>query len=185
MPTKRVPYWKDKPVLVSVYVEMPKRRPPPLTHHHHHYHVHHTVEREAVSPRGSADGKGYTTSRRAELLQYSQRLRQSARTAPASLSPSTPILPDSNHTSNPQPHAQIVTFPTKPKNPKAPTCFGNCRSPTIFGPLTSFHAKKERKTRKKRAYNASKKIKAAIKTLKVQKQQAFFCKLFPSSAKRK
>ncbi|XP_004300326.1 PREDICTED: protein hunchback-like isoform X2 [Fragaria vesca subsp. vesca] len=190
MPIKRVPCWKDKPVLLSVYVERPKRRPASLTHrhhhhhhHHHHHYVHHTIKREAISHRDGAAGKGYTTSRRAELLQYSQRLRQSARRAPESSSPSTPYVPNPNHTSNPQPQAEIVTVPKKPKNSKAPTCFGNCKVPTIFGPLlTSFQAKQERKTRKKRGGNSSNKIKAAIKTLKVQKQHLV---LIISKAKEK
>lgn len=108
----QVPCWKDKPVLLSVYVERPKRRPASLTHHHHHHHhhhhyVHHTIKREAISHRDGAAGKGYTTSRRAELLQYSQRLRQSAGRAPESSSSSTPYVPNPNHTSNPQPQAEV------------------------------------------------------------------------------
>ncbi|KAK9927715.1 hypothetical protein M0R45_024885 [Rubus argutus] len=182
MPTKRVPCWKDKPVFVSVYVERPASTTRHHHHHHHHHrHFHHTIKQEVIHRGDGAGGKGYTTSRIAELLQYSQRLRQSARTAPPSIRP----VPNPNHTSNPQTQAEIVAVPRKPKNAKAPNCFGNCNLPTIFGPLTSFHAKKERKTRTKSSGHANNKIKAAIKSLKVEKQQDFFIKLFSASAKRK
>lgn len=55
----------------------------------------------------------------------------------------------------------------KPKNSEAPSCFGNWKIPSIFGIFTSFQAKKERKTRKKRSGATSNKIKSAMKSLKV------------------
>lgn len=115
----QVPCWKDKPVFVSVYVERPKRRLASTTrhhHYHHHHHVHHTIKQEVIHHGDGAGGKGYTTSRRAELLQCSQRLRQSARTTP----PSIPSVPNPNHTSNPQPQAEVPSLLV--------FCFGVTRS---------------------------------------------------------
>lgn len=123
----QVPRWKDKPVFVSIYVERPKRRPASTTRHHHHHHhnhdhhhhVHHTIKQEVIHHGDGAGGKGYTTSRRAELLQYSQRLRQSARTTPPS-PPSIPSVPNPNHTSNPQPQPEVPSLLV--------FCFGVTRS---------------------------------------------------------
>ncbi|ONI06360.1 hypothetical protein PRUPE_5G055600 [Prunus persica] len=189
MPTKMGTCCKEKGVLVSVYVEKPKRRTfSNHRHHHHHHHhnnhhhIHHTIKREVVHYRRGADGRGYI-SRRAELLQYSQHLRQSARSAPAA---STALNPRPNHTNSQQSHAQIVAVRRKPnKISKAPICFGNWKIPGMFGFFTSSQAKKDRKTRTKRTGSTtSNKIKAVIKSLKVQKQRGVFSKMF-SSTKRK
>ncbi|KAI5327951.1 hypothetical protein L3X38_027347 [Prunus dulcis] len=178
---------EEKGVLVSVYVEKPKRRTFSSHHHHHHHHnnhhhIHHTIKREVVHYRRGADGRGYI-SRRAELLQYSQHLRQSARSAPAA---STALNPRPNHTNSQQSHAQIVAVRRKPnKISKATICFGNWKIPDMFGFFTSSQAKKDRKTRTKRTGSTtSNKIKAVIKSLKVQKQRGVFSKMF-SSTKRK
>ncbi|KAL6279885.1 hypothetical protein ACE6H2_016766 [Prunus campanulata] len=92
-----------------MYVEKLKRRPfSNHRHHHHHHHhnnhhhIHPTIKREVVHYRRGADGRGYI-SRRAELLQYSQHLRQSARSAPAA---STALNPRPYNTNSQQSHAQ-------------------------------------------------------------------------------
>ncbi|XP_009346155.2 uncharacterized protein LOC103937902 [Pyrus x bretschneideri] len=169
---------KEKGVLVSVYVEKPKRH-----HHHNHHHIHHAVKREIIHYRQGAGGKGYIISRRAELLQYSQYLRQSARSAPPSTPSSRP-----NITSSQQPHThQVVGVrrkPNKSSSSKAPTCFGNWKLPNVFG---IFQAKKGRKTRKMPWGNSrttTSKIKAAVKSLKVQKQRSLFSKVFSAPTKR-
>ncbi|XP_062026271.1 uncharacterized protein LOC133742600 [Rosa rugosa] len=179
MPTKKVTCPKSKPVLLTVYVERPKRRPSSSTHpHQHHPYIQHTIKREVIHYRHGAGGQGYI-SRRAELLQFSQRLRLSARsTAPAS----KPYY--QNHTKSPA--AKIVAVRRKPKNSdQAPSCFGNRIFPSIFGLCTNFQAKKERMTTKKRSGTTSNKIKSAINSLKGQKKQGFFSKLFSASSKRK
>lgn len=105
-------YSKEKGVLVSVYVEKPKRRTfSNYRHHHHHHHhhhnnhhhIHHTIKRDVVHYRRGADGRGYI-SRRVELLQYSQHLRQSARSAPAAF---TALNPRPDNTNRQQSHAQV------------------------------------------------------------------------------
>lgn len=94
---------QGKPVLVTVYVERPKRKASSNHPHQHHPYIHHTIKREVIHYRHGAGGQGYI-SRRAELLQYSQRLRLSARSAtPAS----KPFYPKPNHTQNPQPPAKV------------------------------------------------------------------------------
>ncbi|KAK9927713.1 hypothetical protein M0R45_024884 [Rubus argutus] len=181
MPTKQVTCPQGKPVLVTVYVERPKRKASSNHPHQHHPYIHHTIKREVIHYRHGAGGQGYI-SRRAELLQYSQRLRLSARSAaPAS----KPFYPKPNHTQNPQPPAKIGAVRRKQKNSEAPSCFGNWKIPSIFGIFTSFQAKKERKTRKKRSGATSNKIKSAMKSLKVQQKLGFFSKLFSASSKRK
>lgn len=94
---------KGKPVLVTVYVERPKRKASSNHPHQHHPYIHHTIKREVIHYGHGAGGQGYI-SRRAELLQYSQCLRLSARSAaPAS----KPFYPKPNHTKNPQPPAKV------------------------------------------------------------------------------
>ncbi|CAB4309861.1 unnamed protein product [Prunus armeniaca] len=188
MPTKMGTYSKEKGVLVSVYVEKPKRRTfSNYRHHHHHHHhnnhhhIHHTIKREVVHYRRGADGRGYI-SRRAELLQYSQHLRRSARSAPAA---STALNPRPNNTNRQQSHAQIVAVRRKPnKISKAPICFGKWKIPDMFGFFTCSQAKKDKTRKKRTGSTTSNKIKAVIKSLKVQKQRGVFSKMF-SSTKRK
>lgn len=74
-----------KAVLVTMYVEKPRRLLGANGHRHHHHHhhhshrVHHTIKREVIHYTHDGDaGKRYI-NRRAELLQYSQLLRKSAR----------------------------------------------------------------------------------------------------------
>lgn len=74
---------KKKTVFVAVYVEKPTKRRLTITnsngHHHHHYDLH--IHR-------SKNGGGY--DRRAELLSYSHRLREVAKSTVISSSPYQP-----------------------------------------------------------------------------------------------
>lgn len=74
-------------------------------HHHHrhprHHHVHHTVKQEVIHYGHGAEGKIFI-NRRAELLQYSQDLRQSARPPVR-----TPPLPLPNPSNNQTPETKV------------------------------------------------------------------------------
>lgn len=86
---------KEKVVLVSVYVERPRKRRVSSNnrHHHHHQYVHHSIKQEVtLNKHGDVAGKGY--NRRAELLLYSQRLRQSGPSPESSPSEPNPISSD-------------------------------------------------------------------------------------------
>ncbi|KAJ6714920.1 hypothetical protein OIU85_026427 [Salix viminalis] len=108
---------RGEAVIVSVYAERPgKRRVSSSSsnshrhrRHHHHHHVHHVIKQEVNLNKNGDSGKGY--SRRAELLHYSQRLRESALSAT-----SAPLVPkpvSSNH--HHQPTTNIVAAPSKPR----------------------------------------------------------------------
>ena len=100
---------KDKAVQVSVYVETSRKKRPSANEHHrhcrHHDNIHHTYRREAVNGGAAARNKGY--DRRAELLKYSQSLRESGQTAP-----STPLLAEQISNNNSQPTTQPVSLLT-------------------------------------------------------------------------
>ncbi|KAJ0047916.1 hypothetical protein Pint_15758 [Pistacia integerrima] len=102
MPTKMAKFCREKAVLITVYVEKPRRRRVLSNQHHHHHHHHHHY-----LLRGS--GKGY--NRRAELLRYSQSLRESVRPAASSSSSSSTTL--------------LLPKPTSPKNQQPTTKVSN------------------------------------------------------------
>ncbi|OMP07601.1 hypothetical protein COLO4_07200 [Corchorus olitorius] len=72
-------YSKNKAVVVTVYVERQRRKLSANHRNRHQHYFHHTIKQESVQHKhgGGAAGKGY--NRRAELLHYSRRLRESAR----------------------------------------------------------------------------------------------------------
>ncbi|CAK7356264.1 unnamed protein product [Dovyalis caffra] len=102
---------KEKAVLVHVYVERPRKRRSSSSsssnshhHHHHHHYVHHIIKQELTPHKNGDSGKGY--SRRAELLHYSQRLRESARSATSSPLVPKPVSSNDNH--HHQPAANVM-----------------------------------------------------------------------------
>ncbi|KAF5734247.1 hypothetical protein HS088_TW16G00694 [Tripterygium wilfordii] len=65
---------RGKAVLLTVYVEKPRRRSSSRNKHHHHHHHHHYHHLHHNNRHVAAGGNtGY--NRRAQLLQYSQNLR--------------------------------------------------------------------------------------------------------------
>ncbi|GMY29899.1 Protein lingerer like [Fagus crenata] len=134
---------KEKAVLVTVYVERPKKRKV-STNHHHHY-LHRTTKQEVTQFSPCASGKGY--DRRAQLLQYSQHLRESSRSATI-----TPLPLKSSSSINKQPTTQITAVQRKQKDDRAPACLGSWKISiqNFFRSLTSIQAKKERKKKKHR-----------------------------------
>ncbi|KAI4327193.1 hypothetical protein L6164_019683 [Bauhinia variegata] len=176
MPTQNVTCCKDKVVLVRVYVEKPrkKRESSNHHHHHHHYHFHQTFRREVVQ--GTA-GKGY--DRKAELLRYSQRLRQSARSAP-----SIPLLSNKQIPNNNRQLIKIVPSQRKPKTSEKPSCFGNWKLtiPSFLRSLTSTKSKKKRK----RSGLSSSQTRNVIKKLESQmkRKSASISKFLSTTRKR-
>ncbi|KAJ6308579.1 hypothetical protein OIU76_018210 [Salix suchowensis] len=165
---------RGEAVIVSVYAERPgKSRVSPSSsnsHHHHHHHVHHFIKQEVNLNKNGDSGKGY--SRRAELLHYSQRLRESALSAT-----SAPLVPkpvSSNH--HHQPTTNIVAAPSKPgfSRSTSPACLGNWKIliPNICRSLTSIQAKQKKK--KKHTGSTSNAMKAVMKTLE---KKGFILKL--------
>lgn len=92
---------KEKGVWVAVYVEKPRRRSLSNRHQqqHHHHHQHHL--RQA---KGACNGRGY--NRKAQLLEYTRQLRESARSQASS-----PLLlpePVSDHDNHQRPMTQVT-----------------------------------------------------------------------------
>lgn len=113
MPTKtfQATCCTDKRVLVTVYVEKPRRS---VSNHHR------TIKKDVlIQHKHGGAGKSY--SRRAELLQYSQRLRESARVRVRSSPPLQTNPVSSNHH---QPSNKIMAVKRKPKYSETPGCFG-------------------------------------------------------------
>ena len=93
-------------MLVTVYVERPRKKASTNHHHHHHHHhyLHHTTKREVTQVNHGASGPGKGYDRRAQLLQYSKRLRESSRSA--TITP-LPLEPTSSSNHNQQPSTQV------------------------------------------------------------------------------
>ncbi|CBI40926.3 unnamed protein product, partial [Vitis vinifera] len=181
MVTKKATSCKDKAVLVTLYVEKPRKR---INHHHHHHHHHllyHTIKGEGFQQNYGADGRGY--SRRALLLHYSQSLRESAQSAAsASLNPKAISSKDQ------QPINKIAAGQSKPKHEKVPACLGDWKLSiaSLVRSFTSVQAKKtSNKKKKKKKDNGSSRanIAAVMKNLKVQKKLGFISKLLKPSQK--
>lgn len=68
---------RGKGVWLSVYVEKPSKRKSVSRNHHHHYHHHHHLYVHSARKLTGNNGGGY--SRKAQLLEYSRQLRESAR----------------------------------------------------------------------------------------------------------
>ncbi|GMN30915.1 hypothetical protein TIFTF001_003038 [Ficus carica] len=169
---------KVKEVIVTRHVERPSRVVANHHHHHHHHHphhVHHTVKGEVIHYRHGAEGKRFI-NRRAELLQYSQDLRQSAR-------PPAPPLPLPNPSNNRTPETKVIHIRRNSKDGRNPTCLGNCKTtiPNFFK-LLSLRTGKER-NKKTKSFTTGNKITALKKSLQVQKQRGIFSKLFLTSRK--
>ncbi|XP_057476405.1 uncharacterized protein LOC130764283 isoform X2 [Actinidia eriantha] len=169
MPTKMVTCSKDKAVLVAVYVETPRKRTF-SSNHHHHIHLH--------QPKHG--GGGY--NRRAQLLDYSRHLRESARSGSS---------PKPVSSSNQQPMKQITAVGSKPKNGKVPACLGNCKIaiPSFLRSLTTLQAKKQTKTTMKKktceSESAATKMKSVMKRLQVQKKGGILSKLHAALQKHR
>ncbi|XP_020242556.1 uncharacterized protein LOC109820772 [Asparagus officinalis] len=155
---------KKAPVFISVYVVKPRRstdRRRPYHHHHHHHHYHH--------------------DRKAELLQYCQRLRTSAH---REQTPSTPKT-SSRLISN-----KIIPLHRNPSIRCNTTCLGNWKRLLIprfiLRPGVIFRRKKEKKmTAKKMSDSMGNTMHLIAKNIRVEKQQGFVKKLLSTFRRRK
>ncbi|KAL9368872.1 hypothetical protein Peur_040071 [Populus x canadensis] len=175
MPRKMAKLCRGKAVIVSVYEERPgKRRVSSSSNSHHHHYVHHVIKQEVTLHKNGDSRKGY--SRRAELLHYSRRLRESALSATSSPSVPKPISSNKHHH---QPTTNIVAAPSKPRFSRStsPTCLGNWKIliPNICRSLTSIQAKQKKK--KKHSGSTSNAMITVMKSLEVQKKKGFSLKL--------
>ncbi|XP_039028730.1 uncharacterized protein LOC120162692 [Hibiscus syriacus] len=166
MPTKQATRCERKTVFVTVCVEKPRRRAP-------YRYVHHTIMKQQLIQQklGGAD-KGY--DRRAQLLLYSRRLRESARSSTFKALQSKPV----SSTDHQKPSNKIVGVQRKVTHCRTPGCFDKWR---VMVPccLTNLQAKKSGKNRKDESKTSNTMIKAIMKSLQVQKKRRFFSKPIP------
>ncbi|XP_039166931.1 SKI/DACH domain-containing protein 1-like [Eucalyptus grandis] len=194
MPTKMASCCKEKAVLISVYVEKPQRRkislpdPSHRPHHHrhhyrhHHLHLHHPNGERQIQSHSTFSGKGY--NRRAELLHYSQHLRESAQPA----AESTSLLPAPISTNNHRISDKTVTVQRKRKVEMAPFCLGNYKTSIkrFLQSLKSFQAKKDSKKRKKNSRGSTgNKGQSVTKSLEVPKKWAFWANMLSALRKQR
>ncbi|KAJ8622391.1 hypothetical protein MRB53_030920 [Persea americana] len=176
MPSKGV-CCGEKAVLVSVYVERPRRElktNPSRKRHQHH------VRGRVIT--GGKVGGGY--DRRAHLLHYSQQLREAARVQSPSSTPSNQSPLDSPN--NPQhvtivPQGQINLVQRKRRSSRTPpSCMGDCKAllPKFLRPSVGIE-KKEKSGR-----STMTKIVATMKNLKVKKKWGYLVKFFSVPRKR-
>ncbi|XVF51862.1 hypothetical protein PTKIN_Ptkin04bG0218000 [Pterospermum kingtungense] len=165
MPTKTFQA-TDKGVFVTVYVETPRRRASSNRQSHHNHH--HYIKTEPIQHKHGGGGKGY--NRRAQLLQYSQCLRGSARVRSGSSTPPLQSKPDSSN--DQQPSNKIIPVRRRPKYSKTPACFGSWGTllPSFLVSLMNLQAKKSDKEKKNGGESTSsnyKNMKAVTKRLQV------------------
>ncbi|KAL5748378.1 hypothetical protein ACOSP7_025415 [Xanthoceras sorbifolium] len=192
MPTKMAKYYKGKPVFISVYVEKTRRRrvSSKNQHHHHHHHHHHhllhrSINQEVIHDQYKNGGSGKGCNRRAELLRYSQSLRDSAGSAASTtLLLPKPIPPPNNQ----QPTTSNAIAVHRNRNHgRTPTCLGNWRIliPNFIRSFITPKDKKEMKKRKKQSGSTTNKMKALIKGFEVQKKRTSITKLLSAFRKRR
>lgn len=175
-------FGRQKGVWVAVYVERPgsrrrlssNSRQPQHHHHHHHQHVH---LHQACNTRGY--------NRKAQLLQYSRQLRESAR-----FQASSPLLhpkPAANHEHR-QPMTQMIAVQKKRRRAVTPTCMGNWKLliPGVLRSLLMSHNKKPKNKRKgTNNRSTATKIKAIMKSFQVNRRKGFTSKMFATIRKRR
>ncbi|KAJ8633822.1 hypothetical protein MRB53_027158 [Persea americana] len=166
----------EESVVVSVYVERPRRRvsasdPSSRRGGHHHHHHHHKV------------GGGY--NRRADLLLYSQQLREAAQSRSAGPTPDQHPQLATNH---PQHTTKIITVVRKRKNLRTPTCLGDWKKvliPSFIKSWEGTQGKKERRKKQHHSGSAVVKMNAIFKRLDVQKKWVSITQLFSTLKKRR
>ncbi|KAK8650253.1 hypothetical protein V6N13_139899 [Hibiscus sabdariffa] len=180
MPTKQATCRERKTVLVTVYVEKPRRR---ASSKHQHY-LHHTIiKQELIQQKLGGAGKGY--NRRAQLLHYSRRLRESARSSTfKALQSKSDFSTDQQKPSNKDIFnpSRIEGVQRKATYSRTAGCFDKWRMvvPSFMRCLTNFHAKKSGKKKEDAPSKTSNNmIKAAMKSLQVHKKWSFFSKPIP------
>ncbi|WOG87062.1 hypothetical protein DCAR_0206282 [Daucus carota subsp. sativus] len=165
----------QKSVLVAVFVERPRKRGllASNNHHHHHHHHHHHLHLHQSHKHGGG------SNRKADLLDYSRRLRDSA-----------PNTPNRHHHQNKpssvssiiqQPINQIMAAQSKRKHQKAPSCMGNWKG--FLKSLTSPSKGKKRKTNSTGTNFAATKAKVVMQSFQAHKNKGFFKKVLATIQK--
>ncbi|XP_058085336.1 uncharacterized protein LOC131232856 [Magnolia sinica] len=169
MPSKTI-CCGEKAVVVSLYVEGP-RKGSSETDKHHHYH--------RIRKRPTHHKLDGGPNRRANLLLYSQHLRETATVQSATPSPPHPASND------PQPISKIIPAGSKHKNSRTPTCLGDLRAliPRFIRSLAGLSSKKEKK--KEHSRSTPNKMNTVIKSLDVKKKLGFVTKLLKTLRKRR
>ncbi|KAI3689777.1 hypothetical protein L2E82_47744 [Cichorium intybus] len=174
---------KEKAVLVAVYEEKPrngrlktsKNKDIKHEHHHHHHHHHHLH----VHRSKNGDGK----NRRAELLSYSQHLRESSKSR-SSTSPHhhKPLV--ASTTNSEQTVAPVLPVQKKEMVKKKPSCLD---LDNLLKRFAISHAKRRVKSKKKKNNKtSSKKANEIMKTFNSRTQKGasrFFSKLMATIQK--
>ncbi|KAM7272470.1 hypothetical protein ACFE04_027133 [Oxalis oulophora] len=167
---------RDKTVFVTIYVEKNQRRINTSTQHNHIHNLHVDDDNK---------NKGY--DRKAELLRYSQHLRDSASSTKSEHSPSRSLplpLPQpklvSNSYNNINQHSkyQITSVDKKTKHVDTPACCS-------FGCVTGFQAQNRNKKQKRTVSSVELKMKFLMKSMDVQKKKGIISKMFAKLQKHK
>ncbi|KAG4134882.1 hypothetical protein ERO13_D08G183000v2 [Gossypium hirsutum] len=174
MPTKTATYYEQKAVFVTVYVEKPRRR----ASLKHIPSLHQIINQELIQHNHGGAGKGY--NRRAELLHYSRRLRESARSSASRALQSKPV----SSIDQQQPHSKkIRAVQRKATYSRTPACFDKwgILVPSVFRSLKNLLQSKKTENKRKDGSTSNNKIKAVMKSLQSQMQKKWRCFSKPNS----
>uniref|UniRef100_A0A7N0VK94 Uncharacterized protein n=1 Tax=Kalanchoe fedtschenkoi TaxID=63787 RepID=A0A7N0VK94_KALFE len=148
---------RGKAVLISVYVERPHKRR--LSFHKPRHSYHNILLPQPFYKHGETRN-GY--SKKAQLLLYIQKKRETSRRAGAS-------NPTSSNSQPPRTHTQVVAAKIKPKHSSSPSCLGRWKwrlqVPGFFQSI--FRLKKKPNSGISRS--TGEKIKVMVKRIQVQK----------------
>ncbi|CAI9291393.1 unnamed protein product [Lactuca saligna] len=168
MPTKMMTCCKEKAVLVAVYEEKPRKRRLKTSknkdtkqeHHHHHHHHHHLHIHQSKNSVGN--------NRKAELLSYSQHLRESSKSRSSTSPHHHKPLVDST-TDSKQTMAPVLPLQNKQKQKRKSSCVG---LDNLLKCLAISHAKRRVKNNKKKSSKSStKKANEIMKTFSKRTQK--------------
>ncbi|KAG4188431.1 hypothetical protein ERO13_A08G163200v2 [Gossypium hirsutum] len=146
MPTKTATYCEQKAVFVTVYI----------------------INQELIQHKHGGAGKGY--NRRAELLHYSRRLRESARSSASRALQSKPV---SSIDQQQPPSKKIRAVQRKATYSRTPACFDKwgILVPSFLKSLKSLLQSKKTENKRKNRSTSNNKIKAVMKSLQSQMQK--------------
>ncbi|KAL3497582.1 hypothetical protein ACH5RR_040314 [Cinchona calisaya] len=173
---------REKGVWVAVYVERPRKRRlltdnnQQQLHHHQHLHIH--------RDKNACNGRGY--NRKAQLLEYSRQLRESARSQASS--PWLHQNPVSDHHNHQPPMTQMIPVQNKRRHAVTPACLGNWKLliPGFLSSLLMSSNKREKTKRKNTNYRSTAtKIKTVMKSFQVKRKGGFTAKMFATLRKHR
>ncbi|TYI15524.1 hypothetical protein ES332_A08G191900v1 [Gossypium tomentosum] len=141
--------------------------PPPSGLKHSHS-IHQIINQELIQHKHGGAGKGY--NRRAELLHYSRRLRESARSSASRALQSKPV---SSIDQQQPPSKKIRAVQRKATYSRTPACFDKwgILVPSFLKSLKSLLQSKKTENKRKNRSTSNNKIKAVMKSLQSQMQK--------------